>query len=92
MEGCFLTNVEFAILPPQEVEEEMSVDLVDINKMSSRCMLPQFAPSAANRFGWLVSFAFYTYLRFDQDQINEQHHEIMLDVFVCELLASRALR
>jgi hypothetical protein len=33
-----------------------------------------------------------TYLRLDQDQINEQHHKVMLDIFVCEALAARALR
>jgi hypothetical protein len=32
------------------------------------------------------------YLRFDQNQINEQHHEIMLDIFVGEAFAARTLR
>lgn len=31
------------------------------------------------------------YLRFDQDQVDEQYDIIMLDVFVCEPLAPRAL-
>lgn len=32
-----------------------------------------------------------TYLRLDQDQVNEQHHEVMLDILVGELLAARTL-
>ena len=28
---------------------------------------------------------------FDQDQVNEQHHEVMLDILVGELLAARTL-
>jgi hypothetical protein len=31
-------------------------------------------------------------LRFNQDQINEEHHEVVLDIFVGKALASRALR
>jgi hypothetical protein len=31
------------------------------------------------------------YLRFDQDQVNEENNKIMLDIFVCEAFASRAL-
>jgi len=31
------------------------------------------------------------HLRLDQDQVNEQHDEVMLDVFVGEALAARAL-
>lgn len=34
----------------------------------------------------------YTHLRLDQYQVNEEHHEVMLDVFVREQLAARALR
>lgn len=33
-----------------------------------------------------------TYLRLDQDQVNENNHEIILDVLVGESLAARALR
>lgn len=33
-----------------------------------------------------------TYLRLDQDQINEQHHEIVFDIFVGEAFAARTLR
>lgn len=32
-----------------------------------------------------------TYLGFDQDKINEQHHEVVLDILVSELLAARTL-
>ena len=32
-----------------------------------------------------------TYLRLDQDQIDEEDDEIMLDVLVCEAFAARAL-
>lgn len=32
-----------------------------------------------------------SYLWFDQDQIDEQDNKIMLDIFVCKTLASRAL-
>jgi len=31
------------------------------------------------------------YLWLDQDQINEQHHEVMFDVFIGEPLAARTL-
>jgi hypothetical protein len=34
----------------------------------------------------------FTYLRLDKDEINEDHDEIMLDVFVREPLAARTLR
>jgi hypothetical protein len=33
-----------------------------------------------------------THLRLDQHEVDEQHHEIMLDVFIRELVAPRALR
>jgi hypothetical protein len=32
------------------------------------------------------------YLRLDQHQIDEQHHEVVLDILVCEALAARTLR
>jgi hypothetical protein len=32
-----------------------------------------------------------SYLWFDQDQIDEKNNKIMLDIFVCKTLASRAL-
>lgn len=32
------------------------------------------------------------YLRLDQDKVNKQHDEIVLDVFVCKVLALGALR
>ena len=34
----------------------------------------------------------FTYLRLDKDEINEDHDEIMFDVFVREPLATRTLR
>lgn len=33
-----------------------------------------------------------TYLRLDQNQINEEHDEVMLDILVREAFAARALR
>lgn len=32
------------------------------------------------------------YLRLDQDQIDEEHYEVVLHVFICEALASWTLR
>lgn len=32
-----------------------------------------------------------TYLRLDQDQVYEQHHEVVLDILVGKLLTARAL-
>lgn len=32
-----------------------------------------------------------SYLRLDQDQVNEQHNKVVLDVLVGELLAARTL-
>lgn len=49
------------------------------------------------RYTWTVSSCLFQairvtiYLGFDQDQINEEHHEVMLDVLVGELLAARTL-
>lgn len=34
----------------------------------------------------------FTYLRLDKNEINEDHNEIVLDVFVREPLAARTLR
>ncbi len=33
-----------------------------------------------------------THLGFDQDKINEEHDEIMFNIFVCKALAVRTLR
>lgn len=33
-----------------------------------------------------------TYLRLDQDEVNEQYNQVMLDIFVREAFTSRALR
>jgi hypothetical protein len=32
------------------------------------------------------------YLRLDQDQVDEQHHKVVLDILVRETFAARALR
>lgn len=39
---------------------------------------------------WLT--VFITYLRFDQDEINEEYDEVMLDIFVTEAAAVLAHR
>ena len=33
-----------------------------------------------------------SYLRFDQDEIDEEHDKVMLDVFIGKAFASRTLR
>jgi len=40
---------------------------------------------------WTEGFLI-THLRLDQHKVDEQYHEVMLDVFVGELLAVGALR
>lgn len=70
------TNVEFVVISPKPVKEEMPVHL-------SR----QLESAVRNHI-----YNEETYLRLDQDQINEQHDKVMLDVLVREALATRALR
>ena len=42
--------------------------------------------------GTCISWIVLTYLRLDKHQINEQHHKIMLDIFVGKSFASWTLR
>jgi hypothetical protein len=73
--------VEFPVVAPEPVEEEVAIDLC--RRVRQRCTLT-YRQTRAPRPP--------THLRLDQHEVDEQHHEIMLDVFVRELVAPRALR
>ncbi len=65
-----------AVIAAEPVEQEMPVHL---------CQAPLVSPARPRT-------ARPPYLRLDQHQVDEQDDEIVLDVFVREALAARALR
>jgi hypothetical protein len=75
LEGCdgggwiWETCIELVVCSHQGVVEEMSIDLVGL--ISSGLYKEGVAGCR-------------TYLRLDQDQINEKHNKIMLNVFIAE--------
>lgn len=75
--------IEFIVIPPKPIKQEMSIHLnrksnLSVAKQKTTDTIPERQNKAI-------------YLTFDQDQINEQDHEIMLDVFIGKPFTSRAL-
>lgn len=77
--------VEAVVFAAEAVEEEVSVDLRRDTLASVRFCFWKFGTVGSGRER-------EAYLRLDQHQVDEQHHEVVLDVFVGEALAPRALR